>query len=251
MRYAVQPEIVSCPRGRRLLVLAPHQDDEIIGCGGVFQNSIKAGKEVQVIYLTDGAPPKMRGGERERYIKVRQDEARRVWEAMGGREPIFWDFPCRRLPLNEVAVDKIAGAIDDFKPDCLFIPFFLEGPDDHRKVPHLLWLVNEKYPMPNLEVWGYQITVILCPNVAVDISGVEERKYEIMHMWESQNMEYDYGHRARGMNAVNAMHVQGILKGNPRAYVELFLVLPMNEYADLAAHYFKDAPQEELYDIVV
>ena len=125
MRYAVQPEIVSCPRGRRLLVLAPHQDDEIIGCGGVFQNSIKAGKEVQVIYLTDGAPPKMRGGERERYIKVRQDEARRVWEAMGGREPIFWDFPCRRLPLNEVAVDKIAGAIDDFKPDCLFIPFWV------------------------------------------------------------------------------------------------------------------------------
>jgi len=38
----------------RLLILAPHPDDETIGCAGVIQQALKAGAEVRVVYLTNG-----------------------------------------------------------------------------------------------------------------------------------------------------------------------------------------------------
>src|SRR3954453_22266405 len=42
-------------RGERLLVLAPHPDDEVIGCGGLVAQHIREGREVRVVVATDGA----------------------------------------------------------------------------------------------------------------------------------------------------------------------------------------------------
>ena len=62
------PRLASCPDGDRLLVFAPHPDDEIIGCGGVLLNAIEAGRDVQVVYVTDGTTPKLHGDERRRVV---------------------------------------------------------------------------------------------------------------------------------------------------------------------------------------
>ena len=246
-RKGIRPELLAHPHGRRLLVLAPHQDDEIIGCGGVFLHAVASGREVKTVYLTDGAAPRLHGEERTRYSGVRRDEAERVWQALGGSPPTFWDLPCQRTPVDEQTAGRVAHAIEEFQPDALFVPFFLEDPDDHRKISHLLWLASKQHDLPEIEVWSYQITVMIAPNVAVDISDVEARKHELMQMWESQNGSFDYAHRARGLNAANALYVQGVLQGNPRPYVELFFVLPMREYINLVGSYFSDAPSEQLY----
>ncbi|MCH2105723.1 MAG: PIG-L family deacetylase, partial [Planctomycetes bacterium] len=42
------------PRGR-VLVIAPHADDEVLGCGGTLTRHIERGDEVEVLVLTDGA----------------------------------------------------------------------------------------------------------------------------------------------------------------------------------------------------
>ncbi|MBI2934851.1 MAG: PIG-L family deacetylase, partial [Chloroflexi bacterium] len=48
------PEFIPIPQERRLLVLAPHIDDEVIGCGGVIGRLSRLGAEITVVYLTDG-----------------------------------------------------------------------------------------------------------------------------------------------------------------------------------------------------
>src|ERR1043166_8506651 len=53
-------------RGERMLVLAPHPDDEVIGCGGVVFQHLRDGRDVRVAVATDGveAAP---GEERDTY----------------------------------------------------------------------------------------------------------------------------------------------------------------------------------------
>jgi hypothetical protein len=48
------PAILWRPEGRRFVVLAPHMDDEVIGCGGTLYKHIQGGAIVTVIYMTDG-----------------------------------------------------------------------------------------------------------------------------------------------------------------------------------------------------
>ena len=48
------PTIVKKPKGKNILVLAPHMDDEIIGCGGVICKHIQSDDRVAVVYFTCG-----------------------------------------------------------------------------------------------------------------------------------------------------------------------------------------------------
>ena len=41
-------------KGERIVIVAPHPDDEVLGCGGLIQQAVAAGAEVRVIYLTNG-----------------------------------------------------------------------------------------------------------------------------------------------------------------------------------------------------
>ena len=80
-RDRAEPQLSSGPDGRRLLVFAPHPDDEIIGCGGVLLNAVKIGCEIQVVYVTDGISPKLHGTERLQRISRRYAEAKKVWRS--------------------------------------------------------------------------------------------------------------------------------------------------------------------------
>ena len=179
---------------------------------------------------------------------MRRAEAIQVWGELSGIEPVFWDLPCRSIPLTDKVAVKITEAIYKYRPDCLFVPFFLEDPNDHRKTNHLLWLASQSSTLPDIEVWAYQITTMICPNVAVDITDVIERKYQLMKMWVSQNSIFDYAHQSRGLNAANALYHKGKRDGRPpQPYVELFFVVPMAEYLDLLESYYGQAEHVNIY----
>jgi LmbE family N-acetylglucosaminyl deacetylase len=48
------PPTLTVPEGTRLLVVAPHPDDETLGAGGLMQRVHSTGGSVKVVYLTDG-----------------------------------------------------------------------------------------------------------------------------------------------------------------------------------------------------
>src|SRR5258708_3020411 len=74
IRPMVKPESKAIPYeandlgGEQLLVLAPHPDDEVIGCGGVVARHLRDGRRVQVIVATDGAE----AGEGDREAESRE-----------------------------------------------------------------------------------------------------------------------------------------------------------------------------------
>ena len=76
-------------RGERLLVLAPHPDDEVIGCGGLLALHLRDGRQVRVVIATDGAE----AGNAE----VREQESQRALLVLGIVPTDFLHFPDRRL----------------------------------------------------------------------------------------------------------------------------------------------------------
>jgi len=100
------PTLEEFKKGQRILILAPHPDDEAIVCGGVIQKALKVGAQVKIVYLTNGDHNElsfivyekrltMRQGEFIHMGMVRQKEAVRAMKFLGLAESdlVFLGYP--------------------------------------------------------------------------------------------------------------------------------------------------------------
>src|SRR5919108_3307323 len=88
------------PKGERVVILAPHMDDEVIGCGGTLRKHVLNGADVTVVFLTDGRYGSstlndLLGAARRRQenalIETRKGEARRALGTLGVQQIAFLD----------------------------------------------------------------------------------------------------------------------------------------------------------------
>lgn len=116
----------------RILVLAPHQDDETLGCGG-FLLSCRGKAEVQPIFVTSGKGWAWLRSEqqRNRRAEVRVSEAKNVCRALGTREPINLGFEQSQLPNSKALIEQLSVEIKCFKPTVIMAPFFTDANPDH------------------------------------------------------------------------------------------------------------------------
>lgn len=218
----LKPELANAPRGRRILVVAPHPDDESIGTGGTLLLAREAGCDVAVLFVTTG---------RARERDARRLEAADVCQAAG--------FSAHFAEQDADAIDVEAAAAalselwaaQDF--DCVFVPFFLDDHDDHRRVNEVL-LKAAAAPagggrMPR-EVWAYHVYGPGPMNCVVDISAVAARKRDLIARHRSQMTSRDWAHFALGMNAVLSRFLPG---DSVARHAEGFMVAPADAYLDL------------------
>ena len=227
---AIQLEL---PPRDRILIYAPHQDDETLGLGGTIIKCIEKGKTVKTIYVTNGAAgTKPTNG--PALQKIRRKEALEVWSQLGGETPYFWDLPCRKIPIDNETAAEMAKQIQEFRPEIIFVPYFLEKPLDHRNTCKLLIRANEiKNLNEDIEIWSYQVTSMLTPNVVIDISDYIDRKNEINDMWISQNSTYNWSHCSYGLSAYNSVYSKKTSQFPKKGFYEVFFTLPSNEYCNL------------------
>ena len=106
---------------RRLLVIAAHPDDEVLGCGGLLSRTRREGGEAAVLVLTDGCSCQYPG--RPELVGERQDEARQAMEELGGIDIEFVGFPDMglvNLPPAEVNA-PVAAAVTRLEPDWVLV----------------------------------------------------------------------------------------------------------------------------------
>ena len=119
----------------KILVVAPHSDDEVLGCGGYIKKLVNAGKEVFVLIMTNahiGDPDKY---PEERVRKVRE-EAFAAHQYLGIKETFFMDFPAPRLdtfPSYKISM-AMSELLRDKKFDTVFIPHHGDIHRDHKAV---------------------------------------------------------------------------------------------------------------------
>jgi LmbE family N-acetylglucosaminyl deacetylase/glycosyltransferase involved in cell wall biosynthesis len=188
-------------RGERLLVLAPHPDDEVIGCGGVVAQHLREHRAVRIVIATDGAE----GGD----PSTREDESRRGVARLGPAEVVFLGFADRGL--GEDASALLRAQLLDFRPDLVLVPSPVEIHPDHLALARMFCETVQRdetlfADLAVTRVAFYEVSAPLPrPNTLVDITEVAEAKYAAVAEHTSQLAVHDYIGYARGLNAYRAM----------------------------------------------
>ncbi len=120
---------------RTAVVLAPHQDDETLGCGGTIALKRRAGARVAVVFLTDGSRSHERFLDRESLRALREAEARAACRALGvaDGDVHFLGIRDGRLAAEaDAAIARTAAILLAYRPDEVFAPYRNDGPSDHE-----------------------------------------------------------------------------------------------------------------------
>lgn len=216
------------------LVLAPHQDDEAIGAGGTLLLAARAGAGIHVLFVTDGAQA-FEGRSPESMVETRSREADEACRRLGAtRHDLGIDNLDARPGPDHVRA--LSDVIREIRPGAILTPWLLDLPPKHRMVNHLLHLAHAANPLPDCEVWGYQVHNGLIPNACVDITEVAEEKRELIRIYASQlELDRAYDHLALGLSAWNSRFLES---GTEARYAEIFTTLPLVEFQRTAGRMF-------------
>jgi LmbE family N-acetylglucosaminyl deacetylase/glycosyltransferase involved in cell wall biosynthesis len=223
------PELL---RGERLLVLAPHPDDEVIGCGGLVAQHLRERRAVRVVVTTDGAEAEA-VPDRDAYREVREDESRAGLSLLGDGAAVEIEF----LRLRDRALGdqieplqlSLAITLRRFRPDLIAVPSPIEIHPDHSALARAFCELVQRdetlfSELATSRVAFYEVGQPIRPNALVDITDVAEVKAAAIAAHASQSAIRDYGAFARGLNAYRAM----TLPPEVRA-AEAYYVMPLPE----------------------
>jgi LmbE family N-acetylglucosaminyl deacetylase len=235
------PAILRKPEGGRIVVLAPHMDDEIIGCGGTLYQHILQGATVTVVYLTDGrsagelpqdATAEQRRGPELSLVAVRKQEALLAMQTLGIQNGVFLDAEDGQLSAAYDLAERVRQILHSIQPHLVYLPFFLEGHPDHRAVSQILIDAVEGTNL-QFDCYGYEVWTPLFPNCLVQIDDAIALKKQALQHYQSQLLENDYLHAALGLNAYRSI----ALSREHGRFVEAFFMASMREYRELYKAY--------------
>jgi LmbE family N-acetylglucosaminyl deacetylase len=178
---------------RSIVVLAPHPDDEVFGCGGLLALAVQQGVSVRVVVVSDGAA----GGD----AAARERESRAAAEVLGyGRQSgalEFWRLPDRGVVADARLVDRIRALCGEDSAHWLMAPSPFEVHPDHRAV---CLAATEAAGRAAAQLVYYEIGQPLMPDLLVDISAVTPHKRDAMRCFASQLVQQDYGEHVTALN---------------------------------------------------
>jgi LmbE family N-acetylglucosaminyl deacetylase len=176
---------------RAVLVLAPHPDDEVFGCGGAISRHVDAGHPVHVVVLTDGA---LYGD-----AIARQHESTAAAKVLGYGTPEFWNYPDRGLPCDDALVQRTVEKIAQTGADLVYAPSPWEIHPDHQQA-HRLAVEAVRCSAPNVRLAFYEIGAPLRPNLLLDLTALLSIKEAAMRCFGSQLLQQDYVAHIQALN---------------------------------------------------
>lgn len=210
------------PQARRVLVLAPHPDDEVFGCGGLLALLKVSGAAITVHILTDGA----QGGDNAdgSLVATRQSESCAALEVLGLSGPVFWDLPDRGLSYGEPLIERIAGVIRAAEADLVLLPSPTELHPDHQVVAFAGFEALRRLGEPRHAAFFEVGVPLAVPTLVIDISSVQQLKRQAMACYVSQLALQDYAGQIAGLNTFRAIGL-----GRAVTSAEAFVVVAAEE----------------------
>ncbi len=196
-----------------ILVIAPHPDDEVLGCGGTIRRFANEGHAVHVAIVTRGWAPLFPD---EQVAQVRA-EAEAASKVLGVSGLHFMDLPVTKLahmPEHELN-GTVSHIIDQTQPNWVFLPYRSDLHEDHKQIFDAAQVALR--PLPN----RMNVERILCyetlsethwhapqaepsftPQTYIDITSTLKTKLEAMQAYKSQLREAP---NARSIESIKAL----------------------------------------------
>lgn len=226
--------------GLKVLVFAPHPDDEVIGCGGSIIKHLQQGNEVFVVFVGDTTGIDCNFLKPEEYSRQRKIEIKKAISLLGLKEDNIiilqedpWHYNEERLRIEFLDI------VRKTKPHVCYIPHLHDGHVDHQVVNKAALEAINMAPSPWFQkygdkntcplvqtVLGYEIwTPIESPNYFEPLGDdILEKKMTALQAYQTQEVD-KYEHAYRGINAYRgAMH-----EGEISKYAEAFQIIKISE----------------------
>lgn len=196
----------------KVLVVAPHPDDEVLGCGGTIVKHVRGGAEVYLCIVTKAYPPEWSEDE----IKESREEVLKVNGILGIKKTYFLDLPTVKLdsiPQKELN-DVIIQVVNEVQPEIVYTPHRGDVNRDHQLVFDAAMVATRPKPGSAIsKVFSYEtlsetewaapfLQNAFTPNVYVDISETLEVKLKAMSAYKAELKEYPH---PRSLEAISAL----------------------------------------------
>lgn len=192
---------------KRVLVIAAHPDDEVLGVGGTIAKLSAEGVECHLLIVTDGSSSQYRDSDHlYEIIEAKKIETKGCSDTLGFKTIHYGELPDMKLDktphivINQV-IEKV---IDEVQPDTVFTHFWGDVNRDHQEVykstlvavrPVMGQVVKELYcyRVPSSTEWTpNKADTIFIPNYFVDIEKFAEMKYKAFACYSTELREYPH-----------------------------------------------------------
>lgn len=175
---------------KRVLVIAAHPDDEILGCGGTIKKFIKNGCEVVTAIVARGRP-----SEQHRMNKF----AKRANAQLGIKKLVFLNYPNLKLETFTLhtIVEKLGRLIQTHEPDVVLTHHGGDINRDHQIVAQAVMTATRPLPgktpaeilcfeTVSSTEWGANYADVFRPNFFVDITDTIDEKMKALEHYEAE-----------------------------------------------------------------
>ncbi len=186
------------------LVIAPHADDELLGCAGTILRNTKLGNEVGIHFVTSLTK---KGGWTTQQIKKREKEIKLVIKDLGVEDKNIFKSNFEATAIDELKLNKMiinfSSIIKKFKPENLFLPFYGDIHSEHRKVFDAAMSSSKWFRQPSIKNILMYETVsetefnpkqseTFSPNYFVDISEFIDQKIRLINIYQSEIKNFPF-----------------------------------------------------------
>jgi len=215
----------------RVLIVAAHPDDEVLGCGATAARLAQAGDHVYIAIIGEGVTSRhaQRDQAAPEQLSRLHEQAQAAARLMGAKDVTFYNLPDNRLdtvPLLDI-VKLLEGLVEKLKPEVIYTHHSGDLNIDHGLVyravltatrPMAGQPVREIYTfeVPSSTEWAFQrLGPTFRPNVFVDVTGTLENKIAAMSCYESESRQFPHPRSPGALRAIAARW--GSVSGCPAA----------------------------------
>ncbi|WP_066190736.1 PIG-L deacetylase family protein [Gracilibacillus timonensis] len=215
----------------KILVFAPHNDDEVLGVGGTIAKYAAKGHDVYICEVTSGK-------DKERLSNI-QNEALNAHKVLGVKETFFLDLPV--VGLSDIPTKELNKAFFDIvkqiKPDIAYIPHKGDMHIDHTMVAESAMVALRPASNPQLKaIYAYEtlsetewnipsIDNIFVPNVWTDITSTFDKKVEAMKCFKSQLHDFPHPRSLEAIESLSKFRGSTIVVQNAESFMLIRSIL--------------------------
>ncbi|HXG19091.1 MAG TPA: PIG-L family deacetylase [Methylomirabilota bacterium] len=199
---------IALPPANRVLVVAPHPDDESLGCGGTIARYTRNGIAVALLVVSDGGALDEQSENAGDLVARRAQETMAAAAALGVSQVDFLGLPDGQLAQYRAELaHAVRQHLTQCTPDLIFCPSPIDGHPDHAVVARVLLQLHRE--LPGWTLAFYELHTPLRPNWLVNISEVLPIKEQAVLCYQRSlfGQPHFFWETVRGLNQARSFFV--------------------------------------------